>query len=235
MGLFHNIRTVFVDLDDTLWDFTANSKVAMREVYYRYGLERQCSYDRFIECYLRHNAELWDLYHHGKISKEFLVSERFRIVFEECGMSFPDENFPVLFNAEYLETIVKCDKLVDGAIDLLSRLTERGDVHVLSNGFKNLQYRKLRSGGIERYISQLILSDDIGVTKPDRRLFDYALQKVGGNADTTVMIGDNYDADILGANNAGWHTIYFDRNGLDPQPNVADLTVSNLRDILKYL
>lgn len=233
--MFENIKTVFIDLDDTIWDFTANSKVAMKQVYAKYGLEAQCPYDVFIECYLRHNAELWTLYHHGKITKDFLIAERFRVAFEECSITFPDETFPAMFNNDYLETIVLCNKIVDGAKELLEHLNRRGEVYVLSNGFKNLQYRKLKSGGLEGYISKLVLSDDIGITKPDRRLFDYALEVVGGQADTTVMIGDNYDADILGAANAGWKTVFFNRTGLQPEPNVADLTVTSLLEIPKYL
>lgn len=233
---FADVRTVFVDLDDTIWDFTANSKVAMRKVYDAYGLQAQCPYERFIACYLQRNAELWTLYHHGRISKDFLVTERFRTVFEECGIRFENPGLPAMFNHDYLEIIVLCDKVVDGAYDLLAHLRERGPVYVLSNGFENLQARKLKSGKLDRYIDRLILSDDIGVTKPDRRIFDYALQQVGGVAVTTVMIGDNYDADILGASQAGWRTIYFNRTGLDaPVGNVADLTVTALCEIKDWL
>lgn len=232
---FSSIKTVFIDLDDTIWDFTANSKVAMRKVYAKYGFESQCPYERFIECYLRHNSELWTLYHHGRITKDFLISERFRVAFDECGIDVGGEDVPIRFNNDYLETIVLCDKVVDGAQHLLEHLKRRGPVYVLSNGFVNLQYRKLRSCGLDGYIDRLVLSDDINVTKPDRRLFDYALQVVGGQADSTVMIGDNYDADILGAKNAGWHTVYFDRSGSAGNPEAADLAVASLSEIEKYL
>ena len=235
MACFDNIKTVFIDLDDTIWDFTANSKVAMRKVYAQYGLESQCPYERFIECYLRHNAELWTLYHHGKISKEFLITERFRVAFDECGIEIKDKDIPMRFNNDYLETIVLCDKVVDGAHHLLEHLHKRGPVYVLSNGFENLQYRKLRSGKLDKYIDRLILSDDINVTKPDRRLFDYALDAVGGEASTTVMIGDNYDADILGAMNAGWSAIYFNRDNLPvagPQPHYVVTSLDEVQRIL---
>ena len=237
MAEFEDIKTVFVDLDDTIWDFTANSKVAMRKVYAKYHLEGQCPYEQFIESYLRHNSELWTLYHHGKITKDYLISERFRVAFEESGIKIADPALPVQFNDDYLETIVQCDKVVDGAHHLLEHLKRRGPVYVLSNGFENLQYRKLRSGKLDKYIDKLILSDDIGVTKPDRRLFDYALQVVNGNPSTTVMIGDNYDADILGAKNAGWRTIFFDRTGgsISNTTNAADVTVTSLFEVDKYL
>ena len=146
-----------------------------------------------------------------------------------------DQDIPMRFNNDYLETIVLCDKVVDGAHHLLEHLHKRGPVYVLSNGFENLQYRKLRSGKLDKYIDRLILSDDINVTKPDRRLFDYALDAVGGEASTTVMIGDNYDADILGAKNAGWQTIFFDRTGSVANPEAADLTVVSLKEIERYL
>lgn len=235
MAAFDDIRTVFIDLDDTIWDFTANSKVAMREVYAKYGLGVQCPYERFIESYLKHNADLWTLYHHGQISKEYLISERFRVAFEECGIRINDPSMPMNFNNDYLETIVLCDHVVDGARHLLEHLRRRGPVYVLSNGFENLQYRKLRSGKLDKYIDKLVLSDDINVTKPDRRLFDYALQVVGGEAATTVMIGDNYDADILGAKNAGWRTIFFDRRGDIADTPAADLVVTSLSEIESYL
>ena len=230
--LFEEIETVFIDLDDTIWDFTANSKVAMKSVYEKYGLQTQCPYERFMSCYMPNNDLLWNKYHHGEITKEFLKRERFRRSFEQSGVVC---DTPEQFDHDYLETIVTLDKVVDGALDLLEHLVQRGPVYVLSNGFADLQSRKLKSGGLDKYIERLILSDDINVTKPDKRLFDYALEQVGGKASSTVMIGDNYDADILGAHNAGWHTVFFNRKNYNPSPNVADLTVTRLADIIQWL
>lgn len=232
MKRFDDIRTIFVDLDDTIWDFTANSKVALKTVYERYQLDNQCSYDVFIKEYLLINEQLWSLYHHGKIEKDFLKCERFRASFERCGIICES---PERFDYDYLETIVTLKKVVAGAPKLLQHLKKRGSVNVLSNGFANLQFRKLQSAGLDRYIDLMVLSDDIGVTKPDKRLFDYALEKAKANAETTLMIGDNYDADILGAYNAGWKTIFFNRRGESIGNNVADLVVQSLEEIIPYL
>lgn len=232
MKRFDDIRTIFVDLDDTIWDFTANSKVALKAVYERYQLDNQCSYDVFIKEYLLINEQLWSLYHHGKIEKDFLKRERFRASFERCGIIC---EYPERFDYDYLETIVTLKKVVAGAPKLLQHLKKRGSVNVLSNGFANLQFRKLQSAGLDRYIDLMVLSDDIGVTKPDKRLFDYALEKAKANAETTLMIGDNYDADILGAYNAGWKTIFFNRRGESIGNNVADLVVQSLEEIIPYL
>lgn len=232
MKRFDDIRTIFVDLDDTIWDFTANSKVALKAVYERYQLDNQCSYDVFIKEYLLINEKLWSLYHHGKIEKDFLKRERFRASFERCGIICES---PERFDYDYLETIVTLKNVVAGAPKLLQHLKKRGSVNVLSNGFANLQFRKLQSAGLDRYIDLMVLSDDIGVTKPDKRLFDYALEKAKANAETTLMIGDNYDADILGAYNAGWKTIFFNRRGESIGNNVADLVVQSLEEIIPYL
>lgn len=232
MKRFDDIRTIFVDLDDTIWDFTANSKVALKAVYERYQLDNQCSYDVFIKEYLLINEQLWSLYHHGKIEKDFLKRERFRASFDRCGIIC---EYPERFDYDYLETIVTLKKIVAGAPKLLQHLKKRGSVNVLSNGFANLQFRKLQSAGLDRYIDLMVLSDDIGVTKPDKRLFDYALEKAKANAETTLMIGDNYDADILGAYNAGWKTIFFNRRGESIENNVADLVVQSLEEIIPYL
>ena len=232
MKRFDDIRTIFVDLDDTIWDFTANSKVALKAVYERYQLDNQCSYDVFIKEYLLINEQLWSLYHHGKIEKDFLKRDLFRASFEKCGIICES---PERFDYDYLETIVTLKKVVAGAPKLLQHLKKRGSVNVLSNGFANLQFRKLQSAGLDRYIDLMVLSDDIGVTKPDKRLFDYALEKAKANAETTLMIGDNYDADILGAYNAGWKTIFFNRRGESIGNNVADLVVQSLEEIIPYL
>ena len=161
-----------------------------------------------------------------------MKSERFRCTFEECGIQFDDPTIPLQFDEDYLEDIVTCSTLVDGARELLDYLSKRFAVNILSNGFAKLQRRKLRSGGVESLVAEIVLSDDIGVTKPDRRLFDYALERVGGNASTTLMIGDNYDADILGAKNAGWRAIYFNRSGsLLGAACCADAEVESLRMI----
>ena len=139
-------------------------------------------------------------------------------------------------NDRYLDVLAQQKNLVPGAVELLEYLTKRGyPLYILSNGFAEVQSRKLESGGIAYYFKRLILSDEIGVTKPDRRLFDYALQIVGAEASETLIVGDNYDADILGAMNAGWSAIYFNRDNLPvagPQPHYVVTSLDEVQRIL---
>ena len=232
------IKTVFVDLDDTIWWFTENSKVALRHVYDKFGLaEYSPVYEHFRDIYAAKNLELWDLYHYGKIEKDFLVTERFRYTLEQIGVKSDDlKKLAEDVDDEYLFFLSSLDKLVPGARELLEYLVARYDVNILSNGFQEVQLRKLRSAGIEHFIHELVLSDDCGITKPLRGIFDYALKRTGATAETTVMIGDNYDADIQGAKNAGWHTILFNIKGFDRNAvPEADMVVENLNEITQIL
>jgi len=227
------IKTVFIDLDDTLWWFTENSKVALRYVYEKFEIDRWCQdYKRFADIYHEKNDELWELYHYGKIEKDYLITERYRYVLDQIGYEGDLLAVGAKMNDDYLDYLSQQPLLIPGAKDLLDYLSDKYDVNVLSNGFKGVQLRKLKSGGIDQYINHLILSDEVGVTKPLPGIFEYALKECQATADSSVMIGDNYDADICGANNVGWHTIYFNWRGKQLQDtSAAEMVVSDLEEV----
>ena len=233
-------RTVFIDLDDTLWNFRANTLVALRAVYEELDLKPLLGeYESFQSRYLKRNHELWDLYHRGEITKELLMVERFRTLFRQSGCPDPDDRLSVRLNERYLDLLSRQSVLVDGAREALEYLKSRGyRLYILSNGFEEAQFKKLRSSGIEHYFERVVLSDEIGVTKPDRRLFDYALSVTGSAAEDTVLIGDNYEVDVQGALAAGWHALFFDRDRLPELPAGAyrpDGTLTDWREISNWL
>lgn len=230
------IVTVFVDIDDTLWWFTENSKLALRHTFDAFDISSVCTYERFKEVYLKKNLELWNLYHHGLIDKDFLVNERFRFTLKECGYKGDVEKMCHLLDEEYLRFLALQPTTIPGARQLLEYLVAKGyDVNTLSNGFQGTQQQKLISGGLSDLIHRNVLSDDCGITKPQRGIFDYALEQCGAEAATTVMIGDNPDADIKGAHDAGWRTIYFNIRGLEPIEVTADAVVTSLDEIQQIL
>lgn len=230
------VVTVFIDIDDTLWWFTENSKLTLRHTFDVFQMERVCPFERFRDVYLKKNLELWDLYHHGSIDKDFLKSERFRYTLAECGYDGDVEQMARQLDDEYLRYLALQRLTVPGARELLEYLAEKGyDVNTLSNGFQGTQQQKLRSGGLFDLIHRNVLSDDCGITKPQRGIFDYALEQCGADAATTVMIGDNPDADIKGAHDAGWRTIYFNIRGIAPIAGTADAVVTRLDEIMDIL
>ena len=170
-------KVLFIDLDDTIWDFRANSVLSLRQVYDEFALKKEIpDYDRFKSLYMATNHELWELYHHNRITKDYLIVERFSRPLRHAGSKMSeDKEFIMALNDRYLDVLSQQKTLVPGAVELLDYLTERGySLYILSNGFAEVQSRKLESGGISHYFKRLILSDEIGITKPDRRLFDYA-------------------------------------------------------------
>lgn len=227
-----DIKTVFVDLDDTIWWFSRNSLVSLRHIYDVYGLDGYASYETFDRHYHDINSRLWELYHYGKISRSYLMEERFRYALEKIGC--PTGKCAEM-NEEYLDFLSWQPLAVPGAGEMLRYLSGKYDVNVLSNGFKGVQQRKLVSAGLDKYVNRIVLSDDCGVTKPLRGIFDYALGVCGAEAGSSVMIGDNYETDICGAKNAGWHAIFFNPAGNCGDYSSADAVVATLSDVAAVL
>ena len=231
-----NIKTVFIDIDDTLWWFTENSKVAFRHVYDQFNIREHVDYGLFRNIYLVKNSELWHKYHHGLIEKEALMNERFRYALQLSGYHGDCVEMAKSLNTAYLDYLGTLPLLVPGARELLKYLQGRGyELNTLSNGFLGVQEQKLRSGGIAHFFTHNILSEQCGITKPLKGIFDYALERSGATPETTVMIGDNPEADIEGAHHAGWHTIYFNIRNRDMVSKLSDATVYHLDEIREIL
>lgn len=232
---FTDIDFIYFDLDDTIWDFSANSPVSLRHVYDYYGFERYAgSYDAFRDLYLPKNAELWDLYHYGKIDKEFLESERFRHTIAGIGDGRAEDlAFCAAVNEEYLRYLATLPTVVEGAKEVLDNLYNRGiPLGILSNGFAGIQQQKLRSAGLMHYFREIVLSDEVGVTKPLPGIFEFATRRAGTSPHRIMMVGDNYEADIAGAHSQGWKTVFYDRKGVTLSKSVADYTIYSLREML---
>ncbi|MBQ7691128.1 MAG: YjjG family noncanonical pyrimidine nucleotidase [Muribaculaceae bacterium] len=231
--LFQSVTTVFIDLDDTLWDFAANSAVALRRVYDHFAVSRwQPDYALFASAYERRNAQLWHDYHHGRVSREFLLAERFRHALQCAGCLDDCTRLGADMNEWYLNCLATLPAAVPGARELLVALQGAGlPAYVLSNGFAGVQQRKLASAGLAGLVSGLILSDDCGITKPQRGIFDYALSRTGATAGEVVMVGDDPDTDILGAHDAGWLTIYFNPKCRPAAPATATAQVTSLLQV----
>lgn len=210
----NNRKWIWFDLDDTLYDFSRSSLIGLNYIYNAYGLGRHFpTVGEWIECYHRHNRALWDLYNVGGVDQQTLRRDRFVLPLTEGGFA-PDEADGLTreLDGVYLERLGSTGLLVEGARELLVNLRVRGyGIGVLSNGFSGVQHRKLESSRMAELVDCVVLSDDIGINKPDRRLFDHALKKAGTTALESVMVGDNLQTDIEGALRAGWRAaVLFD-------------------------
>lgn len=226
--------TLFIDLDDTLYDFSAASRESFHETYDQLHYERYFnSFEHYLSLYEPYNLELWHLYGEGKITKEELNKRRYSHPLEMVGIH--NQELADTFCREALGRIPTKGNLVTGAIELLEYLRPKYAMYILSNGFKELQSRKMRTAGIDSYFDGLILSEDIGVNKPGRALYEHATQISGARLDESLMIGDMFDTDILGAANIGMDSLYFNPKGKSDHPFTPTYEVKTLLQIKEIL
>lgn len=226
---------ILLDLDDTLIDTAANTKTTVEEIYNDYNLNRYFdSFPMFFTFYHTNVSKLWDMYNKGQITKDEIQIERFGVSLRHIPEL--DEKKIKEINEDYIQRIMLKDTLIDGATGLLDYLKPRYKIHILSNGFTEMQYQKMDSAGIsENYFDNIILSDTVGVNKPHPDIFAYALNKAGTDKSKVIMIGDNLQTDILGAYNSGIDQIWFNPEGKSPgdlQPTYIVGKLSEIKDIL---
>ena len=230
-------RDLYIDFDDTLYDTHGNSVLALAELFDllrldRYFAEPQLFYDE----YWKTNIDLWTRYSKGEITRDYLIVERFRrpLSFGE-GLE-PTEAYCLEASDRFLDLCASKPGLVEGARDLMDYLKAKGyRMHMCSNGFHEVQYKKLRSCGLDGHFDTVVLSEDAGYNKPALEYFEYALRVTGAKRETTLMIGDNFNTDILGAKRAGLATAYFNRYPEYPATEPVDYEVTALSELKNIL
>ena len=202
-------KHLFFDLDHTLWDFDANAKAALAEIYLFFNLEAKgiTPYEAFYKHYLHHNQILWDRYHKGFISSEELKWKRmWRTMLEFKNGS---EQLAKDMSNKFLEILPTKTLLFPHTIEILDYLTAKGyKLHLITNGFEKTQWSKINNSGLSPYFTHMITSEASNSLKPKKAIFDYALNKAGATLAESIMLGDNLDADIKGAINAGMDCIF---------------------------
>lgn len=203
-------KHIFFDLDRTLWDFDSSAEMAFTEIFEKYHLKGAgiASVQVFQKAYNKHNEQLWELYRNGKMEKEVLRGLRFQLTLADFGIT--DDALAVKIGEDYLAISPLKVSLFPNAFETLDYLQKNYVLHLITNGFSEVQFVKLKASGLEKYFVEVITSEEAGVKKPDVRIFEYSLKKSGAKARDSLMIGDDYEVDVLGAKKAGMDQVLFD-------------------------
>ena len=230
MKNFKHKKHIFFDLDRTLWDFDKNSDLALEKIFRINAIE--INLNEFLSHYREINFQYWKLYRDAKIDKDELRFGRLKDTFSASNIKIDDVIIRQL-SIDYITYLTDNNYLFENTIEILDYLSLKYNLHILSNGFEEVQYRKLTKSNIHHYFKTITNGEDIGVKKPHPKIFHYALEKAQTEVGRSIMIGDGYEADIEGAMNVGMDVIYFDTNNIKNKTTVKQ--INGLIELKKYL
>ncbi|MFM9943942.1 MAG: YjjG family noncanonical pyrimidine nucleotidase [Bacteroidia bacterium] len=234
LDIFKNITHIFWDLDHTIWDYKTNARITIFELYAKHQIQNLTHHSPsvFHEVYCKHNDLAWEDYRKGIIDKTTLRQIRFKNTFMELGMK-PEVIYEI-FETEFVEICPTKGNLMPGAMKALTHFHLHFAQHIITNGFKETQSVKMQTSGIHHFFNTLTNSEDTGFQKPHPEIFKIALQSAGATPDNSMMIGDNYEADILGANALGMKCVFYNPESV-PIENMSEdiVNIKELEELIK--
>lgn len=225
-----NIEHVFFDLDHTLWDYDRNAQETLTEIYHQLEKSSNLSLKKFIKTFYRVNDRFWNEYNRGLINRDDIKRNRFVEFFDQVGVSTTLANE----SSEYF--VANCSTkphLMPYAKAVLDYLKKKYSLHIITNGFNDIQPIKLKSSGIQDFFDVIVTSESSEYRKPSAGIFEYAIEAAKTTKEQSVMIGDNPKADIHGANSFGMKSILFDPSG--SRRSLADYSIKSLHELIGIL
>ncbi|MEQ3666114.1 YjjG family noncanonical pyrimidine nucleotidase [Olleya sp.] len=226
----NKVEHIFFDLDHTLWDFDKNSALTFDFLFKKHEVNTKLA--DFLKFYEPINLKYWKLYRDEKVSKDNLRYNRLKETFDALQFSIEDDLINTI-SEDYINHLSSFNHVFDGTIELLDYLKTKYNLHIITNGFKEAQNNKLKASKLDHYFTTVTSAEVAGVKKPNPQIFNFALKLANANSANSIMIGDNYEADILGALDIGLDAICFNYHKAEISPEIK--VVNHLLDIKKYL
>jgi len=227
-------KHLFFDLDHTLWDFEANARATLLELFDTLNLAQRGinDFDLFYKNYLVHNEKLWERYRNGFIKQDELRVKRMRLALLDFKIA--DEALAQEMNVNFLDLLPTRTILFPQAFETLDYLSEKNyQLHLITNGFEKTQHSKLKYSGLDKYFNEVITSEGSQSLKPNKEIFDFAFEKTGAAPKESIMLGDNIDVDIIGAMNAGIDQVFINHNNIsfEIKPTYVVNSLKELKEI----
>lgn len=220
-------KHIFFDLDRTLWDFEQNATDSLYEIYEKENLAKKgiIKADTFIRVYRQFNHDLWQQFKENLITKDYLKTERFYRTLKYFGIT--DYDLAHCMGMDYITISPTKKKLFPYSIEILEYLKAKYQLHIITNGFEEVQFVKLENAGLSPFFDKVITSESADSKKPDKKIFDYSLRLAKAEKQSSIVIGDDPESDIQGAQNAGIDQVYVNyhqkKNGLKATYEVTSL------------
>jgi len=229
-----NYKHLFFDLDKTLWDFTGNNKDTFIDLYTIFKLEEKGipSAEIFQSTYNKHNNQLWDQYRKGLVEKSFLSVQRY--IFTLADFNIHEENLAENMSKEYIRISPLKTKLIPFSHEILEYLSKKYLLHIITNGFSEVQYIKIEKSGLKKYFDKIITSEEAGSMKPNKNIFLYSLKKAMAEVDESMMIGDDVDVDIIGAQSIGMDQVFLNLENHKPSIPIT-YEIKSLKELIMIL
>lgn len=224
-------RHLFFDLDHTLWDFETNSRQTLEELYQSLQLQQRGvdDFNRFHAHYLQHNEKLWDRYRKGFIKVDELRWKRMWLTLLDFKVA--DEPLARKMAVAFLDLLPTRKTLFPYAVEILQYLQNKGyQLHLITNGFEHTQQSKLKHAALDSFFKKMITSEGSNSLKPHKEIFEYALHITGAVPEESIMLGDDFEVDILGARNVGLDQVYINHLRREP-PSPPTYTVYALKEL----
>ena len=227
-------RHLFFDLDHTLWDFEANARATLEELYRSLQLEQRGvnDFDLFHRNYLSHNEKLWEKYRKGFIKQEELRTKRMALALLDFKIA--DEALTKEMGVRFLDLLPTRTILFPYAIEILKYLADKNyELHLITNGFEKTQHSKLKHSGLDEFFKEVITSEGSNSLKPNKEIFDFALARSGATKEQSIMLGDSIEVDIIGAKEYGMDQVYINHLGIEPsiKPTYTVTSLKQLEEI----
>ncbi|MDR2293446.1 MAG: YjjG family noncanonical pyrimidine nucleotidase [Prevotellaceae bacterium] len=228
-------KHILFDLDRTLWDFDADTHDTMQEIFYNSKLDRQISdFEEWYSAYKRHNIRLWEDYALGKITKAALRSARFYLTFKDFGID--DENLGIKFGEQFIEQSPRRTTLFPNAHEVLAYLlNKKYQLHVVTNGFNEIQFKKMESTDIKKYFTKIFTCENIGYNKPHVKFFQHVISALQSPKKDAIIVGDDFVSDISGAKRTGIDQIYFKPKDAPEPPEKPTFLINSLIELKDIL